>query len=133
MIVFTKSIRTERHAISAFLHEFRIGYLKWQKLDQTLKERIEFCLMEAIDNAYEHGNRRQEHKIITVRCWHEGDEYRYSVTDEGEGFKPEIPCEPPPISEKRGRGLYGMQSYADSLSFNDKGNAITFTFRTKRE
>lgn len=132
MIVFTKSIRTERHAISSFLHEFRIGYLKWQKLDEQLKERIEFCLMEAIDNAYEHGNRRQEHKIITIRCWHEEDTYIFSVTDEGEGFKAEIPDKPPPLSESRGRGLYGVKSYADYLSFNEKGNAITFSFRTKR-
>ncbi|WP_419174764.1 ATP-binding protein [Desulfosediminicola sp.] len=132
MIVFTKSIRTERHAISSFLHEFRIGYLKWQKLDQKIKDRIEFCLMEAIENAYEHGNKQQEHKIITIRCWHDKDTYTYSVTDEGEGFRPDIPEEPPPLSQKQGRGLYGMKCYADSLHFNDKGNAITFMFRAKR-
>lgn len=131
MIVFTKSVRTERHAISSFLHEFRIGYLKWQKLDEQIKERIEFCLMEAIENAYEHGNKQQEHKIITIRCWHEGDEYRYSVTDEGDGFEPHIPDKPPPLYERHGRGLYGIKCYADALFFNEKGNAITFTFRAK--
>ena len=133
MIVFTKTIRSEARAIESFLHEFKIGYLKWLKIPDQLKDKIEFSIMEAVENAHEHGNRKNENKTITIRCWHKEDEYQYSVTDCGDGFSGEIPEQPPPISEKRGRGLYSMRMYTDSITFNETGTAITFTFKIKRD
>jgi anti-sigma regulatory factor (Ser/Thr protein kinase) len=130
MIVFTKTIRSERHAIISFLHEFKIGYLKWLKIPDQLKDRIEFSIMEAIENAHEHGNKKNENKSITIRCWHINNIYQYSVTDEGDGFQGEIATHPPPLSEKRGRGLFSIKAYADTVTFNEKRNAITFTFNS---
>ncbi len=37
MIAFTKTIRSENHAIAAFLHEFKIGYLKWLRIADAIK------------------------------------------------------------------------------------------------
>ncbi len=132
MIVFTKTIRSEKQAITAFLHEFKIGYLKWLKIPTIFKDRIEFTMIEAVENAYEHGNRKNDSKTITIRCWHKGNTYQYSVTDCGDGFDKVIPSAPPALAEQRGRGLYSISQYADQVSFNDTGNVITFSFNIER-
>ena len=87
--------------------------------------------MEAVDNAYDHGNRKNETKSITVRCWEDDDFLMFSVLDEGEGFSGKIPESMPDITDISGRGLYSIQEFAHSVSFNDRGNMITFTFRTR--
>ena len=55
-----------------------------------------------------------------------------SVTDEGQGFKPETvpdPTTPENIEALNGRGIYLMSHLADKIEYTKKGNSVTMTFK----
>lgn len=131
MIIFEEKFASKIKSIAEFLTVFKGRYLESLADTPALRDTIEYVVMEAIDNAHEHGNRRDEQKSIVVRCWQEGEFLTFSVLDEGEGFAGTIHEIMPPLTDLNGRGLYSMQAFAHSVSFNDKGNMITISFRTR--
>ena len=131
MLVFEEIFASDLRSVAGFLSLFKEKYLDFLSQTALLRDRIEYSLMEAIDNAYEHGNQKNEHKYITVRCSEEGDFLTFSVLDEGDGFSKNIPRVMPGIADYSGRGLYSIHQFTHSVSFNDRGNMITFTFRTR--
>lgn len=91
-------------------------------------------LNESLGNAWEHGNRKDPEKRIRVQ-WEilDGGGLKVSVRDDGAGFVPPAHPEVPPITQKRGRGIIIIQEFADSLSFNEQGTEITFTFKGEKK
>lgn len=132
MLVLERTIPSKLHAIISFLQYFKEEYLANLSVPAATKDKIEYSIMEAVDNAHEHGNKGSAAKNITIRCWHESDRYIYSVEDEGSGFNGQIPETIPPLSVERGRGLYSIREYTDSVSFNTTGNIVTFTIHLRR-
>ena len=55
---------------------------------------IHLTLEEAISNAIKHGNKMDPDKKVTVNYSIDSDKIEISITDEGDGFKPESVVDP---------------------------------------
>jgi serine/threonine-protein kinase RsbW len=94
--------------------------------------KIMVASLEAVNNAITHGNKANPQKLVDVEIEFDNDEIRITVTDEGEGFKPDKipdPTLPENIEELSGRGVFLMTKLADSIKFNEKGNSVTMSFK----
>ncbi len=90
---------------------------------------VQLALHEAATNAFRHGNRGDRGKAIAVRYVATPARMLLEVEDEGAGFDPgRVPA--PRAARDRlrptGRGLPLMRAYATWVSFNPKGNRVTF-------
>ena len=86
---------------------------------------IKLITIEAITNAFIHGNNRDKTKAISVQWELKNNLLRVYVTDCGLGFKNlEISKEitEDNIGEESGRGLYIINYYADEVKF--EGSSI---------
>ncbi len=73
--------------------------------------KIMVASLEAVNNAITHGNKANPQKLVDVEIEFDNDEIRITVTDEGEGFKPDKipdPTLPENIEELSGRGVFLM-------------------------
>ncbi len=131
MTVFEERFASQLISIVRFLTGFKEMYLEYLTDNPVLRDRIEYALMEAIDNAHEHGNRKDETKSIVVRCRQEEEFLDLSILDEGDGFDGRIAETRPAMTDLNGRGLFSMRELAHSVSFNDRGNMITIIFKTR--
>jgi anti-sigma regulatory factor (Ser/Thr protein kinase) len=131
LVVFEETIASTQSAIVDFLILFKNRYLQLLSDNRMLLDRIEYVLMETLENAHEHGNRRDDTKSIHICCWRDDERLTFAVEDEGDGFNGKIPATAPSISDRHGRGLFSIKEFTESLLLNAKGNKITFTFRTR--
>jgi hypothetical protein len=75
---------------------------------------------------------------VTFEYTLEVDKARFFIADEGEGFdwrrfrKKEEVITPESLLELHGRGIMMSQSVVGPLEYNDKGNAVSFTFAFKK-
>ncbi len=93
------------------------------------RDSAEYVMLEVLNNAWEHGNGKDESKMIEIEWWINCSHLTISVADEGAGFTPAIPAEAPPITQPRGRGLFSIHEIVSSLTFSEQGNQVTLTFR----
>ena len=94
--------------------------------------KIMVASLEAVNNAITHGNKANPQKLVDVEIEFDDDEIRITVSDEGEGFRPDKipdPTLPENIEELSGRGVFLMTKLADSIKFNEKGNSVTMSFK----
>jgi serine/threonine-protein kinase RsbW len=88
---------------------------------------IHLTLEEAVNNAVKHGNKLNPEKKVTINYSIDSDKIEISITDEGEGFKPESVEDPrwgEGLYKPGGRGLLLMNSYMDIVKFNEQGNSV---------
>ncbi len=88
---------------------------------------VHLALEEAFSNAVTHGNKMDPRKEIRIDYSMDPDKIGISVTDQGNGFKPEAIPDPrfgKKLYEPDGRGLLLMQSYMDVVEFNEQGNTV---------
>lgn len=96
-------------------------------------EDAQYCLRLALDesmaNAIVHGNRMDETKDVQVTVIPFPDKIEISVSDEGCGFN----CDQLPdprnednLQKPNGRGIFLIREFSSEVSFNEKGNQITF-------
>lgn len=93
------------------------------------------AVMEAVNNAINHGNKGNKEKVVDVLFEKNGDILEVIVTDEGEGFRPELvpdPTRPENIENISGRGIFLMRKLSDGIEFNEKGNSVTMRFNLFR-
>ncbi|MBP5622863.1 MAG: ATP-binding protein [Thermoguttaceae bacterium] len=96
----------------------------WSSADQFA---VRLALSEALENAVEHGNKRDDSKRIGLSI-EIGDSKVYaSVSDEGAGFRHEDA--PDPTAEENvgkicGRGLFLIRNFMTNVWHNDVGNVI---------
>jgi serine/threonine-protein kinase RsbW len=88
---------------------------------------IHLAAEEAIVNAIVHGNRLDPEKTVHVCCEVSHDLARIEITDEGQGFNPELV--PDCTQEERlevpsGRGVMLMKSFMTRIEYNAKGNSV---------
>ncbi len=115
--------------------------------------RIGIAVEEALLNALYHGNlevsselRGEDHsgfeelareraqqqpwsaRSIHVEVHLSQDEARFQITDQGTGFDPSSipdPTDPEFLERPSGRGMLLMQSFMDTVSYNDNGTQVT--------
>ncbi len=82
---------------------------------------------ELLNNAVEHGNKKDPSRMIFCRIRHENGMWRIEVEDEGEGFDyRQLDFElPDMVTSHRGRGYALINAFSGSFTFNGKGNRIT--------
>lgn len=90
------------------------------------------ALSEAVNNAIKHGNKLDESKNVDITFKHRGDDYQFTISDQGEGFDytniPD-PTSPENIEKLEGRGIYLMKHLADEVNFLDHGKTIELIFK----
>jgi serine/threonine-protein kinase RsbW len=91
---------------------------------------VRLAIEEALANAVKHGNKHDPDKAVYVT--YDVDEQRMIVTvrDEGSGF--DRRSLPDPTAEENltrpgGRGVLLINSFVDSVKYNEIGNSVTLT------
>jgi serine/threonine-protein kinase RsbW len=89
---------------------------------------VELALREAVNNAGVHGNRRNDHKLVRVRCrCGSGKGASIIVRDQGQGFDPNAVPDSLAVENleaERGRGIYLMKVAMDTVSFERGGTEV---------
>ncbi len=88
---------------------------------------VHLALEEAFLNSVKHGNQMDADKKISVEYLISSDKVEISVSDEGEGFNPDLVPDPrygENLYKTEGRGLLLIKSYMDVVKFNEQGNCI---------
>lgn len=101
-------------------------------INQDNYGKILVATLEAVNNAIKHGNKDIPEKLVDVVIEYIDNELRITVTDQGEGFDPALipdPTLPANIEELSGRGVFLMRKLSDSITFNEKGNSVTMSFK----
>ncbi len=96
------------------------------------RSNLFIALDEAFVNAVKHGNRQDPHKIVRITADLSAREARFTVEDEGEGFKlNEIPdpLDPANLFKTSGRGVLLIYNIMDEVIYNDRGNRLTMIKR----
>ena len=90
------------------------------------------ALTEAVNNAIMHGNKMDESKMVDFSFKHQGDEFRFTIKDEGKGFDyshiPD-PTSPENIEKPDGRGIFLMEHLANEIVFSDNGSTVELIFK----
>ncbi|MDA0748134.1 MAG: ATP-binding protein [bacterium] len=91
-------------------------------------------VMEAVNNAIQHGNREDQNKLVYIRIQMGSGEITVSVEDEGGGFEPGAvpdPREPKNLMNVSGRGILMMKAFMDRVEFEpaEQGTRVTMTKR----
>jgi len=101
-------------------------------INQDNYGKILVATLEAVNNAIKHGNKEIEDKLVDIVIEFDENELRITVTDQGNGFDPARipdPTLPANIEALSGRGVFLMTKLSDVITFNDKGNSVTMTFK----
>ena len=88
---------------------------------------IHLALEEAFLNAVRHGNKMDTAKKVTIGYTVDSDKIEISITDQGEGFDPQVipdPREGENLYKAQGRGLLLIRSYMDTVEYNLQGNCV---------
>lgn len=92
---------------------------------------ILISLTEAVNNAIIHGNNKDASKYVKINMTEGEQGVVFSVTDEGNGFDPNKI--PDPTTEEfieccGGRGVFIINSLADSVDYKDNGCTVSMKF-----
>ncbi|CAN5917561.1 hypothetical protein BH11BAC7_BH11BAC7_09410 [soil metagenome] len=96
---------------------------------------IKTVLSEAVLNAVDHGNKREEGKSVYVNARREGEHYAFTIEDEGAGFSPhriENPTDKKNRDKPGGRGIFIMTYLSDDVQFSEGGTCVRLLFRGAR-
>lgn len=102
-------------------------------LKNAPEEAISKYIKEALKNAYEHGNKKEQSKKITIQMVIEPEYFKIMIEDEGNGFNYRDYYK----NHKTETSLIKLPHYFDSVEYNFYGNQITLskglqTFSTQR-
>jgi serine/threonine-protein kinase RsbW len=96
---------------------------------------VHLTLEEAFLNAVKHGNKQDPAKKVMVDYSVTHEKLEITVTDQGNGFKPDNVADPrfgENLFKPGGRGLLLMNSYMDVVKYNEQGNSV-YMVRYKEE
>lgn len=100
-------------------------------LPSVLYGKISLSVIEAVNNAILSGNKRQPDKMVSLVAEKTDEQFKVTISDEGEGFDYEVipdPTLPDNINKVTGRGLYLMKTLSDELIFENGGSTVTLVF-----
>ena len=106
------------------------------ELDPAVYWKIQTCFYESLLNAVVHGNKYNTQKKVYIEFRIVTGLIVIRVRDEGVGFNynnvPD-PLHPENILKDFGRGITFLNTLANRIKFNEKGNEVTMFFKTKKE
>jgi serine/threonine-protein kinase RsbW len=94
------------------------------------------ALDEAFVNAVKHGNKFDAQKLVKITAEVTAKEARFTIEDEGEGFKvSEIPdpTNPENLFKTSGRGVMFIHNIMDEVKYNERGNRLEMIKRKNTE
>jgi len=115
------------HKLEPFLEDVTAPYT----LDQGSYGKILISLTEAVNNAILHGNCCQESKDVSIKCHQNGKTIKFWVSDEGDGFNPDVipsPTEAARLNIEGGRGVFLMRELSDDIRFKNNGTTVELCF-----
>lgn len=101
-------------------------------LDEEITSNIVISVSEALNNAFVHGNKRDESLSISLSVFRSNDALTFVVRDQGGGYDYELikdGFEDDLLDVPGGRGLFIMRALADEVGNNEDGNEVYLTFR----
>ena len=101
-------------------------------LHNDTEANLMLLLSEAVTNAIVHGNKQDPDKKMHAELQIEENLITVTVSDEGEGFNPEVqkdPLQEENLLKSGGRGLFLIRELADSHEFLNRGNSLRFTLK----
>lgn len=108
------------------------AFLRRHIENDDLLYRVLLPVSEAVTNGMRHGNKMDADKQVRVHLRVEPSVVEVLVEDEGEGFDPErlnSPVEEDNLLKEGGRGIYLIESMADSVIFEEEGRRIRMRFQ----
>ena len=96
------------------------------------RSNLFIALDEAFANAVKHGNKGDVSKLVRITADLSAKEARFTIEDEGEGFRvTEIPDprDPANLFKTSGRGVLLIYNIMDEVMYNDRGNRLTMIKR----
>jgi len=102
----------------------------------TIIEKTGIALDELCINAFNHGNKKDTRKAVTVKASIDCCDIKFTITDEGKGFSPNSVIDPVSnigeimnrsVEEEytHGRGIRISMNFFDFLEYNETGNSVT--------
>ncbi|MGA2171897.1 MAG: ATP-binding protein [Sedimentisphaerales bacterium] len=101
--------------------------LKASNFSQEDVFAVHLALEEAFINAIKHGNKMEPSRAVKIDYSIEPDKIEICMTDEGEGFDPEVIPDPrygDNLYKPAGRGMLLMRSFMDVVEYNKQGNSV---------
>ena len=118
MRLIIKSVPKNIAQIERYLGELFSQY----DINTDLYPDMLISLTEAVNNAIIHGNELDKRKEVAIKSDVQSDLIRFKVSDEGEGFDPEIlpdPCCDENIALIGGRGVMLMRALSSDVFFTN--------------
>ena len=113
-----------------------LEFLKPLSLAEGVLFDVRLCLEEALINAMKYGNRLQKDQKVRLAVEVDGDEMRFTVEDNGEGFdvsKLKDCTKSDNLLRNSGRGVYLIHQLMDSVRYNSKGNCLVMAKKLPRQ
>ncbi|MDM8550289.1 response regulator [Desulfobacterales bacterium HSG2] len=105
---------------------------EWEQRGYAFPARkIRMVMEEMLLNAWIHGNRRNPDKTVRVR-WQFGNDFRFEVIDEGDGFDYNRIPDPTfrdNITKVNGRGIFIIRYFSEYIRWKKGGRHLIVTFR----
>lgn len=106
-------------------------YFEKSQVPLPICNKIELCIIEAVNNSILYGNKKDPQKIIKITISKNKQKIIITIEDEGKGFDfnsiPD-PISPENLMKETGRGLYIITSLTDELFFAKNGAKIIMCF-----
>ena len=108
------------------------GILRGYGINESIIADIAISVSELVNNAIDHGNKKNEEKRVIVTIEKNSEAVSLTVTDEGAGFNPDELADP--LAEENllkevGRGIFIVRSLMDEvdIALTKEGTIVTFT------
>ena len=118
-----KNINKVRDCLQEVYHKYG--------LNMNSFNRVFLGISEAVNKAIVHGNQLNPEKKVFIKMNLSGNQFKFEVEDEGEGFSDNNLTDPTIAENRRhehGRGVYIIRQLAGGLFFEDKGRKVIIQF-----
>ncbi|MGI6479099.1 MAG: ATP-binding protein [Salinivirgaceae bacterium] len=88
-------------------------------------------VLEAVTNCIIHGNKRDSSKFVTIKMSYDISEILFEISDEGEGFDPNLipdPTREENLENPHGRGVFLMKKLTDDFSYSSESRTFNLKF-----
>jgi serine/threonine-protein kinase RsbW len=121
---FKKHYYADLHNMKEIIDDFKLELES--RYENHMLMKAGHCFYELIHNAIEHGNDDDVSKMVSVHITFFINGLNIKISDQGPGFdwRKLNFDRSGTISDERGRGLFLVNTFANELKFNKKGNEV---------